>query len=170
MFSAFSYLRHVKMSECGLTTWAFPQADQYSWNCDVSLAACYYEIFIWTIQYVKSWKRMLLPVIPNDSALKGSCRPKSSLLRDNQLSVLFSGTESARRFFIDIGLADLKRASPEIVLLVLNLQICFLTLMVIIMGTSFTLDVNAYDIMFAWFFVVCCVLSLFQMKSPLVFW
>ena len=43
----------------------------------------------------------------------------------------------------------MKRASPEIVLLVLNLQIFFLTLMVIIMDTSFTLNVNAYDIMFA---------------------
>ena len=52
-------------------------------------------------------------------------------------------------FFIDIGLADFKRASPEIVRLFLNLQILFLTLMVIIMGTSFTLDVNAYDIKFA---------------------
>ena len=47
LFSAFSYLRHVKMSECGLTTsMAFPQAHQYSGNCDVSLAACYYERFI----------------------------------------------------------------------------------------------------------------------------
>ena len=54
LFSALSYLRHVKMSECGLTTWAFPQAHQYSGNCDVSLAACYYERFIFTIQYVKS--------------------------------------------------------------------------------------------------------------------
>ena len=41
-------------------------------------------------------------------------------------------------FLFDIGLADFKRASPEIVLLVLNLQILFLTSMVIIMGTSFT--------------------------------
>ena len=52
----------------------------------------------------------------------------------------------------------MKRANPEIVLLVLNLQILFLTSMVIMMGTSFTLNVNAYDIMFA-FVVVCCVVT-----------
>ena len=75
---------------------------------------------------------MLLPVIPNE----GSCRPNSSLLR-------------YIRCFMDIGLADLKRANPEIVLLVLNLQILFITSMVIIMGTPFTLNANPYDIMFA---------------------
>ena len=102
---------------------------------------------------------MLLPVIPNDSAFsKGSCRPNSSLLRYNQLSVIQEERVHGG-FFIDIGLADLKRANPEIVLLVLNLQILFLTSMVIIMATLHLhlmlmhMILCLHDLLF---YVMCC--------------